>query len=185
MPQPRTRNSLLRSGRANAESPSAFPAAPRRGSGVRAAASRLLTAALSLTAATALALPAAAQQDAAKPITLELNRLEPKPDLQPPGCRAWLLMRNPGDTALDPLRLDLILFGKDGVIARRLALDVGPLPASKTLARIFDLSGLPCDGITGVLLNDLLACGPEPEGRSACLPRIATSSRVPGVGFDK
>ena len=74
---------------------------------------------------------------------------------------------------------------QDGVIARRLALDVGPLPASKTLARIFDLSGLPCDGITGVLLNDLLACGPEPEGRSACLPRIATSSRVQGVSFDK
>lgn len=185
MPQPPIRNSFLRSGRARAKRLSAFPAVPRRGSGVRAAASRLLTAALSLTAAAALALPAAAQQDTPRPISLELNRLEPKPDPQPAGCRAWLLMRNPGDTALDPLRLDLILFGKDGVIARRLALDVGPLPASKTLARIFDLSGLPCDGITGVLLNDLLACGPEPEGRSACLPRIATSSRVQGVSFDK
>ncbi|MFT8245631.1 Tat pathway signal protein [Roseomonas sp. BN140053] len=153
----------------------------------------LLAGILGLLVALPLAAPAAAQQaptapmasPAAPPIGLELNRLEPRPDLSPPGCRAWLLLRNPGEAALDPLRLDLLLFGKDGVIGRRLALDLGPLPGAKTMARIFDLPGLPCDGIGSVLLNDLMACGPTPEGRSACLPRLVTTSRVEGVPFDK
>ncbi|UFN48673.1 Tat pathway signal protein [Roseomonas sp. OT10] len=153
-----------------------------------------LLASVQLAAAqTAAAQTTAAQTTAAQPPTLaagqiglELNRLEPQPSLGAGGgCRAWLLLRNPGEEAVDPLRLDLLIFGKDGVIARRLALDVGPLPASKTLARIFDLSALPCDQIGSLLLNDLLACGPAPEGRTACLPRINTSSRVAGVGFDK
>ena len=130
--------------------------------------------------------PATARTEDAAPITIELNRLEPQPDLKPAaGCRAWLLMRNPGAEALDPLRLDLLLFGKDGVIARRLALDVGPVPANKTMARVFDLSALPCESIGGVLLNDVLACNKGDDGRAACAARITTASRVSGVNFEK
>ncbi|MCQ4158817.1 Tat pathway signal protein [Roseomonas sp. GC11] len=122
-----------------------------------------------------------AQKPAEARIGLELNRLEPRPE----GCRVWILLRNPGEEALDPLRLDLLVFGKEGVIARRMALDVGPLPAQKTMARIFDLAGQPCEGVGALLLNDLLACGPTPEGRAACLPRLALASRVDGVTFEK
>ncbi|MFC0408908.1 Tat pathway signal protein [Roseomonas elaeocarpi] len=130
--------------------------------------------------------PAAARAEDPAPITIELNRLEPQPDLKPAaGCRAWLLMRNPGAEALDPLRLDLLLFGKDGVIARRLALDVGPLPGAKTMARVFDLSALPCENIGSVLLNDVLACNKGDDARAACAARITTASRVTGVNFEK
>jgi len=118
---------------------------------------------------------------AGSPIGLELNRLEPINN----ACRAWLLLRNPGEAAVDPLRLDLLMFGRDGVIARRLALDVGPLPAGKTMARIFDLAGLDCGAVGSVLLNDLLACGADDAARAACLPRLALASRVPGVAFEK
>ena len=128
----------------------------------------------------AVAASPAAAQDAQR-ISIELNRLEP----QGANCRVWMVARNLSPEAIDPLRLDLLMFGKDGVIARRLALDIGPLPESKTQARIFDLAGLGCDSIGSVLLNDVLACGPAPEGRAACLPRIALSSRVSGVSFDK
>ncbi|EFH10753.1 Tat pathway signal protein [Pseudoroseomonas cervicalis] len=129
----------------------------------------------------ALSLPSLAEAQAEPRIGLELNRLESRPE----GCRVWMLLRNPSEQALDPLRLDLLVFGKDGVIARRLALDVGPLPQQKTMARIFDLAGQGCDGIGALLLNDLLACGAGPEGRAACLPRLALSSRVDGVSFEK
>ncbi len=131
-----------------------------------------------------LAVAAPAQQaraEGAPPIGLELNRLESMPQ----GCRAWLMLRNPGAEALDPLRLDLVLFGRDGVVARRLAVDVGPLPAAKTMAKVFDIAGLGCDRIGAVLLNDLLACGPDAAARAACLARLGTSSRVPEVSFDK
>lgn len=120
-------------------------------------------------------------QASVAPIGLELNRLEP----QPKGCRVWLLLRNPAPEAIDPLRLDLLVFGKDGVIARRLALDVGPLPAEKTMARIFDLAGQDCAETGSLLLNDLLACGPASEARKACLPRLDLSSHVDGVPFEK
>jgi hypothetical protein len=125
------------------------------------------------------ATPATAQESPR--ISIELNRLE----AQGNNCRVWMLLRNPGQEAVDPLRLDLLMFGKDGVIARRLALDVGPVPEQKTLARIFDLAGQSCDSIGSVLLNDVLACGPTPETRAACLPRLALASRVSGVSFDK
>jgi hypothetical protein len=137
---------------------------------------------LALTGALGLAGPARAQGAAAAPkIGLELNRLESRAE----GCRVWLLLRNPAPEAVDPLRLDLLIFGKDGVIARRLALDVGPLPAEKTMARIFDLASQPCEGIGAVLLNDLLACGASAETRASCLPRLALASRVDGVSFEK
>jgi len=130
----------------------------------------------------ALLAPAAGEaQGSSSPIGLELNRLEPRSE----GCRVWLVLRNPGAEALDPLRLDLLIFGKDGVITRRLALDVGPLPAQKTMARIFDLAGQDCTGIGSLLLNDLLACGPAPDGAQVCLPRLDLSSHVDGVPFEK
>ncbi|WP_419897107.1 Tat pathway signal protein [Roseomonas sp. USHLN139] len=140
-----------------------------------------LIAALAVTAASGLATQAQAQSPQPARIGLELNRLESRPE----GCRVWLLLRNPAPEAIDPLRLDLLIFGKDGVIARRLALDVGPLPQEKTMARIFDLASQNCDGIGAVLLNDLLACGATPENRAACLPRLALASRVDGVTFEK
>ncbi|MFC3125807.1 Tat pathway signal protein [Pseudoroseomonas globiformis] len=124
---------------------------------------------------------AAAQTPTASPVSIELNRLEGRSE----GCRIWLVLRNPGQKALDPLRLDLLVFGRDGVVSRRLALDVGPLPGDKTMARIFDLNGQDCGGIGMLLLNDLLACGPEAEGRAACLSRLTLSSRVDGVTFEK
>ncbi|MBC9206736.1 Tat pathway signal protein [Roseomonas aerophila] len=130
-------------------------------------------------AAFCAATPAIAQETPR--ISIELNRLE----AQGNNCRVWMLLRNPGQEAVDPLRLDLLMFGKDGVIARRLALDVGPVPEQKTLARIFDLAGQSCDSIGSVLLNDVLACGPTAETRAACLPRLALASRVSGVSFDK
>lgn len=127
-----------------------------------------------------LAPPAAAEQ---APLRIELNRLEPR---EGGTCRVWLVLNNIGADAVDPLRLDLVLFGRDGVIARRLAVDLGPLPAGRTQARIFDLAGQGCEGIGSVLLNDVLACnGTEPAARSACMDRTVLASRVDDVAFQK
>lgn len=156
---------------------------------------RRMLGALGLAAAALLAAPLAkpvVAQGAASPVErmgaerigVELNRLEPRQNANASGCRVWLVLRNPGAEPVDPLRLDLLIFGRDGVIAQRLSLDVGPLPREKTLARVFDLSTQPCDGIGSFLLNDLLACGAA-ETAAACLPRLALSSRVDGVSFDK
>jgi hypothetical protein len=125
---------------------------------------------------------AAAAQPSAAPLRLELNRLEVR---EGAGCRVWMVLNN-GGAAVEQLRLDLVLFGKDGVVARRVAVDVGPLPAGRTQARIFDLAGQGCDGVGTVLLNDVLVCdGTEAAARSACIERATLASRVDGVAFQK
>ena len=82
------------------------------------------------------------------------------------------------------MRLDLIIFGSDDVIARRVALDLAPLAPHKTAVRLFDLAGQPCDGIGQMLVNDVLACqqgpaAPAPDQqRQACLDRLQLASRT-------
>ena len=154
------------------------------------AAGRALLAALALglaaapaRAADAPAAPAAAPA-AAAPITLDLNKLEPLPGSSP-GCRAYLVVNNPDATPIPKLTIDVILFNTEGVIARRLALDLAPLAPRKTSVRLFDLTGLPCDGIGQVLVNDVLSCEtgegsgkPAEVQRQICLDRLSPSSRA-------
>ncbi len=112
------------------------------------------------------------------PIPLELNKLEPL-TTGGPGCRAYFVVSNPDTTPIEQLRIDLILFGTDGVIARRLAFDLGPLGPKKISVRLFDVAGLPCDGIGRMLVNDVLLCkAVEDEDHQACLDRLAVSSRT-------
>lgn len=122
-----------------------------------------------------LALPAPAISQPARAV-IELNRLEPRAE----GCRIWLLLRNPTQAAHERLRLDLLLFGRDGVVSRRMVVDAGMLPAEKTMARIFDTPGLPCEDIGSALLNDIPSCTGE-----QCLARFETASRVPGVALER
>jgi hypothetical protein len=125
---------------------------------------------------------APATAPAQTPISLELNKLAPLTE-GTTGCRAYFVVANPGAEPVPELQLDLILFGTDGIISRRLAVEVGPLPAEKTVVRLFDLSGTPCDSIGHILLNDVLSCqvgtaASSSDPRAACLTRIAVSSRA-------
>ncbi|MBV8915697.1 MAG: Tat pathway signal protein [Acetobacteraceae bacterium] len=127
-----------------------------------------------------LAAPAVHAQEEPQ-LTLELNKLEPVPAAQggTPSCRAYLVAANPdGGARFDALRLDLVLFGTDGVIARRIALDVGPVAPGRTQVRLFDLRDLPCDGIGQVLVNDTMICKVAGADRSDCMDRLKTASRV-------
>ncbi len=155
--------------------------------------------------AAALTLAGAASARAADtPLPIELNKLEPLPaaGTTPAGCRIYFVINNNDVDTLAQLRLDLILFRTDGVIARRVALDLGPLPGKKTGVRLFDLSGQPCDSIGKVLINDVLACQSTPAGQppapatpapvtpapvttTACLDRLTPTSRIAAVTFSK
>ncbi|WP_245479651.1 hypothetical protein [Hansschlegelia zhihuaiae] len=130
-----------------------------------------------LVAASAATLSAPLPAAAASGVSIELNRLEARDQ----SCRVSLVVANPGDKAMDSLKLDLVFFDKDGVISRRLAVEAGPVRASKTSVKLFDASDTPCDGLSRVLLNDVTACG----GAEDCLSMVSTSSRVKGVEFAK
>lgn len=140
------------------------------------------------TALLALALASAAGREAraetAAPLKLELNRLE----AQGENCRATMLIANPAGAAWRSLKVDLFALDTDGVAQKRLAVELGPVAAKKTVIKLFDFAGLACPKFGRILLNDVIACETgeaRPEGRDDCLAAIETASRVGAVAFDK
>lgn len=111
---------------------------------------------------------------AADALALELNKLEPQGD----ACRAYLVLDNATASAFQALKLDLVLFGPDGVIARRLALDTAPLRAGKTTVKLFDIAGLACADIQRILVNDVLDCRDGHGERTDCIDTLRVSSRA-------
>ncbi len=104
-------------------------------------------------------------------VRLELNRLEPQGE----SCRTYLLIDNAKGDAFTSLKLDLFAFDTDGVIAKRLALESGPVPASKTASGCSISPASPA-GVSRVLLNDVSPARPRPaQGR--LLGRVETASK--------
>jgi hypothetical protein len=123
----------------------------------------------------AIALPARADGPS---ISIELNKLE----ANGAACRAYMVLNNSAGEAFESLKLDLVMFGTDGVVARRLAVETAPLAAGKTILKVFDIADQPCNGIGRVLLNDILTCrGAEP--RNDCLALVQTTSRAAAPFF--
>ena len=128
---------------------------------------------LAFSAAPALAettAPAAAPNG----VSLELNTLEPRGQ----NCAVNMVFGTSGD-AYQSFKLDLVFFGTDGAIRKRLAVDAAPLRARKTSVKAFEVSGLACDAIGSVLVNDVLDCRSEAGAVADCIDRVETKSRLP------
>lgn len=122
--------------------------------------------------------PLHAETSVAK-VAIELNKLEARGG----GCQPYLVFENKTAIDFDSLKLDLVMFDKEGVIARRIAVEGAPLPPGKMAVKVFDLPDLSCAGIGRFLLNGLTRCA-DPEGdRAGCLAQIETRSRAADVGF--
>ncbi|KEZ78367.1 hypothetical protein [Salinisphaera hydrothermalis] len=111
-------------------------------------------------------------------VDVELNKLTSVPN----ACRAYLVTQNLTDRAFDSFKLDVVMFDNNGIVAKRLAVQLGPMPAGKTSLKVFDIPGLACKQIGQLLLNDVLQCtvntgnGP-PKERHDCLSLISVSQR--------
>lgn len=122
--------------------------------------------------AAALATPSAAAAEPGR-LGIELNKLEEVTG----ACRAYLVFENGTDSAFTALKLDLVMFGPDGVIAKRLAVDGAPVPASKTIVKLFDIQGLGCGDVARILINDVMSCQDANGERSDCIGLIEPRSR--------
>ena len=107
-------------------------------------------------------------------ILVELNKLEPNES----DCRAYLVLENRSSSAFESLKLDVVVFDTDGIVAKRLAVEAAPLPLGKTSLRVFDIGGLPCDRVGRVLLNEVMTCADDSQARGDCLALMSTSSRA-------
>ena len=88
------------------------------------------------------AAPALAAAAAPNGVSLELNTLEPRGQ----NCAVNMVFGTTDD-AYQSFKLDLVFFGTDGAIRKRLAVDAAPLRARKTSVKAFEVSGLACDAI--------------------------------------
>ncbi|KFG67008.1 hypothetical protein [Microvirga sp. BSC39] len=132
----------------------------------------------------ALLLPfsgAALAQDRASPLRIELNKIETAGE----NCRTYFLIDNQKGESWRSLKLDLFALDTDGVAARRLAVEVGPVPGRKTLIKLFDFPGLSCSRFGRVLLNDVMTCERAASSREECLSAVETSSKIDTVSFTK
>lgn len=119
--------------------------------------------------------PAVAQAPVQQPmIGLELNKMEDRDG----GCRTYFVVDNATASSFESFKLDLVMFGTDSVIARRLAVEAAPFRAAKTAVKLFDLAGLPCAGIGQVLVNDVPGCRDENGEQADCLGRLSLASRT-------
>jgi hypothetical protein len=118
--------------------------------------------------------PAAPTQPASAPIRLELNRLEADGD----NCRVYLLIDNSSGTAHRSLKVDLFVLDTDGIAAKRVLLELGPLAAKKTRIRLFDIQGVACTKFGKVLLNDVPDCENETGEHQDCLASTTTESKT-------
>ena len=107
-------------------------------------------------------------------LNVELNKLEPRGD----ACRLYFVFANGTARHFAAFKLDLVLFGRDGVIAKRLAVDAGPLDAHKTSVRLFDLPRVDCAGVARILVNEVLECRVGIEEVSDCHSQMTVSSRA-------
>lgn len=126
-----------------------------------------------LCAALPLIAPLIASAQPAAPVTIELNKTEQLGA----DCQAFLMMENGTESRFEKLGLDLVMIDRDGVIARRLAVEVGPLRAGRTSVKVFAIDGIECAAIGRVLLNDVLGCEDDAGPREDCFDLIQTSAR--------
>lgn len=116
--------------------------------------------------------PSAQSDTGGESVTVELNKLEPSDK----GCRAYIVVSNPTQASYDAYKLDLVLFQTDGVIGRRLALDLAPVRADKRTVKLFDLEGTQCDTIGNFLVNDVLDCKTASGPVANCLANLKVKS---------
>jgi hypothetical protein len=111
-------------------------------------------------------------------ILLDLNSIENSENR----CRLNFVIENRSESAVDSMKLDLVVFGGDGGIMRRLITEMAPIRPMKTTVRAF-LVEVECRQIGAVLVNDVAGCAPGDP--NACLDRLQLSSRVKDIRFFK
>ena len=118
-----------------------------------------------------LGTPAALAQ--AGGLSIELNKAE---DVDG-GCVASFVFQNNLGATLDRFNLDLFLFDPQGVIVRRVTIDMAPLLDGKTRVAQFHLHNGGCAEVSRILVNDIPQCRAETGEPANCLAGLAVSSR--------
>ncbi len=109
---------------------------------------------------------------------LELNKAENIDNR----CSLTFLLENKTNRTIDSLKPDLALFNPEGVIQRRMVIELGPVRGMRTNVRTYATDGQ-CSQIGAILVNDGTTCAPIEA--AACMDGLALSSRVATIKLYK
>ncbi len=115
-----------------------------------------------------------AEAEGKSAISIELNKLEPLDG----SCRAYFVVRPEGAVEYKDFKMEMLVFDTDGIIQKWLVIDAAPLRAGKTSVKLFDVSGVACEKIGSVLLNDVTDCADAGGEIAACVERVSPSSKA-------
>jgi hypothetical protein len=93
-------------------------------------------------------------------------------------CRMSFLVENKAERAVDSLKLDLVIFGTENTMQRRMVIEVGPVRKAKTMMRTYEVER-ECAQIGSILVNDIASCSPGDP--ASCMDQLALSSRVGSI----
>lgn len=111
-------------------------------------------------------------------LRLELNTMESVQNR----CRTSFLIENKSDRPVESLKLDLVIFGIENTMQRRMIVELGPVRSAKTTLRTYEIER-DCAQIGAILVNDVAACSPGDP--NTCLDQLGLHSRVPNVRLFK
>ena len=111
---------------------------------------------------------------AAQTLDIELNKLEDVGGQ----CVASLVLTNRLSETLEQVRFDLYVFDRNGIIARRLLLDTGPMRTDKTTVASFVLLSRPCADVGRLLVNNVPLCKTVAGASVDCVAALNLTSRA-------
>ena len=115
-----------------------------------------------------LLLPSPAAAESGGKISFQLNRVSDVNN----ACRFNFVFRNGIPVPITDLVLELVVFDHNELVDRFVLVKSGSLPKRKTRVRQFDFTGMTCDKVAKILVNEVKACdgdGLEPE---VCMSRL-------------
>lgn len=124
--------------------------------------------------AQASAQDASTTQDASPNLIVDLNALQETDR----GCRFTFVVTNNLGGELTSAAFELVLFDKAGMVSRITIVDFKDLPEGKTKVRQFNFSGIKCDSLGRILINDTTECAGTGIDAKACISHLKTETRT-------
>jgi hypothetical protein len=106
-------------------------------------------------------------------VMVELNKLEQKPS----ACRIYLVIENTSNLSFNSFKLDVVLFNKEAIISKNMAVELAPLPLTKKSVKAFDAKNIQCENIGSLLINKIYQCSAESGDQENCLSLLNLSSK--------
>ena len=120
----------------------------------------------------------AAPATAARKLNVELNALAPSQK----GCMMTFVAENDTAAPINKISFELAFFNDKNAVDRVTVLDFRDLPLGKKRVRQFDMSGVKCETVSRIIINDTPVCDGPAAGECKAALTTRSQTSVPFEG---